>query len=189
MISLAIYGITRHRKQGLKALCCVNHSGRQFEIVDLDAYKVCIQSIRNFAKGKQIVHKDSMVDKSTYYQQIFSLYTQVQQACAMNTTTFSILVMINLRTCEEDSTWTRKWNKRLELNPSSQQAVDRINQCSIILPGYNLELILNWTLELVIMATLVKASFNLHARRNSTQVELWGLSTSCHTSKSCSTDC
>ena len=68
------------------------------------------------------------------------LSLQVCPACAANTTTLQLLVMLNLKIHQEDSAWTPKWNKGLELLPAAQLAVDRINQDPTILPGYNLEL-------------------------------------------------
>ena len=41
---------------------------------------------------------------------------------------------------QEDSAWTPRWDRGLELLPAAQLAVDRINQDFTILPGYNLEL-------------------------------------------------
>ena len=67
------------------------------------------------------------------------LSTQAYLACATNTTTLRLLVMLNLRT-QEDSAWTPRWNRGLELLPDAQLAVERINQDPTILPGYNLEL-------------------------------------------------
>ena len=71
---------------------------------------------------------------------LIMLSTQTYQACATNTTTLRLLVMLNLRTPQEDSAWTPRWNRRLELLPAAQLAVERINQDPTILPGYNLEL-------------------------------------------------
>ena len=68
------------------------------------------------------------------------LSTQAYLACATNTTTLRLLVMLNLRTHQEDSAWTPRWNRGLELLPAAQLAVERINQDPTILPGYNLEL-------------------------------------------------
>ena len=68
------------------------------------------------------------------------LSTQAHLACATNTTTLHLLVMLNLETNQEDSAWTPRWNRGLELLPAAQLAVDRINQDPTILPGYNLEL-------------------------------------------------
>ena len=68
------------------------------------------------------------------------LSTQAYLACATNTTTLRLLVMLNLRTHQEDSAWTPRWNRGLELLPAVQLAVERINQVPTILPGYNLEL-------------------------------------------------
>ena len=66
--------------------------------------------------------------------------TQAYLSCATNTTTLRLLVMLNLKTHQEDSAWTPRWNRGLELLPAAQLAVDRINQDPTILPGYNLEL-------------------------------------------------
>ena len=66
--------------------------------------------------------------------------TQAYLACATNTTTLRLLVMLNLRTHQEDSVCTPRWNRGLELLPAAQLAVERINQDPTILPGYNLEL-------------------------------------------------
>ena len=41
---------------------------------------------------------------------------------------------------QEDSAWTLRCDRGLELLPAAQLAVDRINQDPTILPGYNLEL-------------------------------------------------
>ena len=68
------------------------------------------------------------------------LSTQAHLSCATNTTTLQLLVMLNLKTHQEDSAWTPRWNRGLELLPAAQLAVDRINQDPTILPGYNLEL-------------------------------------------------
>ena len=68
------------------------------------------------------------------------LSTQAHLACATNTTTLRLLVMLNLKTHQEDSAWTPRWDRGLELLPAAQVAVDRINQDPTILPGYNLEL-------------------------------------------------
>ena len=68
------------------------------------------------------------------------LSTQEHLACATNTTTLRLLVMLNLMTRQEDSAWTPRWDRGLELLPAAQLAVDRINQDPTILPGYNLEL-------------------------------------------------
>ena len=68
------------------------------------------------------------------------LSTQAHLACTANTTTLRLLVMLNLETNQEDSAWTPRWNRGLELLPAAQLAVDRINQDPTILPGYNLEL-------------------------------------------------
>ena len=68
------------------------------------------------------------------------LSTQAHLACATNTTTLRLLVMLNLETRQEISAWTPRWNRGLELLPAAQLAVDRINQDPTILPGYNLEL-------------------------------------------------
>ena len=68
------------------------------------------------------------------------LSTQAHQACTTNTTTLRLLVMLNLRTYQEDSAWIPRWDRGLELLPAAQVAVDRINQDPTILPGYNLEL-------------------------------------------------
>ena len=68
------------------------------------------------------------------------LSTQAHPACAANTTTLRLLVMLNLETHQEDSAWTPRWNRGLELLPAAQLAVDRINLDPTILPGYNLEL-------------------------------------------------
>ena len=68
------------------------------------------------------------------------LSTQAYQACATNTTTLQLLVMLNLRTHQENSAWIPRWNRGLELLPAAQLAVERINQDPAILPGYNLEL-------------------------------------------------
>ena len=68
------------------------------------------------------------------------LSTQAYLACATNTTTLQLLVMLNLKTHQEDSTWTPRWNRGLELLPAAQLAVERINQDPAILAGYNLEL-------------------------------------------------
>ena len=68
------------------------------------------------------------------------LSSQAHLACATNTTTLQLLVMLNLKTHQEDSAWTPRWNRGLELLPAAQVAVDRINQDPTILPGYNLEL-------------------------------------------------
>ena len=68
------------------------------------------------------------------------LSTQAHPACATNTTTLQLLVMLNLETHQEDNAWTRRWDRGLELLPAAQLAVDRINQDPTILPGYNLEL-------------------------------------------------
>ena len=68
------------------------------------------------------------------------LSTQAHLVCAANTTTLQLLVMLNLKTHQEDSAWTPRWNRGLELLPAAQLAVDRINQGPTILPGYNLEL-------------------------------------------------
>ena len=68
------------------------------------------------------------------------LSTQAHLACATNTTTLQLLVMLNLETHQEDSAWTPRWNRGLELLPAAQLAVDRINLDPTILPGYNLEL-------------------------------------------------
>ena len=69
-----------------------------------------------------------------------ALSTQAHLACATNRTTLRLLVMLNLKTRQEDSAWTPRWNRGLELLPAAQLAVDRINQDPTILPGYNLEL-------------------------------------------------
>ena len=66
--------------------------------------------------------------------------TQAHLACATNTTTLRLLVVLNLKTRQEDSAWTPRWNRGLELLPAAQLAVDRINQDPTILPGYNLEM-------------------------------------------------
>ena len=71
---------------------------------------------------------------------LIMLSTQAYLACATNTTTLRLLVMLNLRTHQEDSAWTPRWNRGLELLPAAQLAVERINQDPTILPGYNLEL-------------------------------------------------
>ena len=68
------------------------------------------------------------------------LSTQAHSACAVNTTTLRVLVMLNLKTRQEDSARTPRWNRGLELLPAAQLAVDRINQDPTILSGYNLEL-------------------------------------------------
>ena len=68
------------------------------------------------------------------------LSTQAHLACATNTTTLRLLVMLNLKTHQEDNAWTPRWDRGLELLPAAQVAVDRINQDPTILPGYNLEL-------------------------------------------------
>ena len=68
------------------------------------------------------------------------LSTQAYLACATNTTTLRLLVMLNLRTHQGDRAWTPRWNRGLELLPAAQLAVERINQDPTILPGYNLEL-------------------------------------------------
>ena len=68
------------------------------------------------------------------------LSTQAHLACATNITTLRLLVMLNLKTHQEDSAWTPRWDRGLELLPAAQLAVDRINQDPTILPGYNLEL-------------------------------------------------
>ena len=68
------------------------------------------------------------------------LSTQVHLACATSTTTLQLLVMLNLNTHQEDSAWTPRWDRGLELLPAAQLAVDKINQDPTILPGYNLEL-------------------------------------------------
>ena len=68
------------------------------------------------------------------------LSTQAYPACATNTITLRLLVMLNLRTHQEDSAWIPRWNRGLELLPAAQLAVERINQDPTILPGYNLEL-------------------------------------------------
>ena len=68
------------------------------------------------------------------------LPTQAHLVCAANTTTLQLLVMLNLKTHQEDSAWTPRWNRGLELLPAAQLAVDRINQHPTILPGYNLKL-------------------------------------------------
>ena len=68
----------RRRKQTLKAMCCVNHSGRQFETVDLDAYKSCI---RTFVNSKLIVHKDGMVDKSACNSKFSLHHTSTSGLC------------------------------------------------------------------------------------------------------------
>ena len=65
------------------------------------------------------------------------LSTQAYLACA---TTLRLLVILNLKTCQQDSAWTPRWNRGLELLPAAQLAVERINQDPTILPGYNLEL-------------------------------------------------
>ena len=62
--------------------------------------------------------------------------TQAYLACATNLTTLQNLVMLNQKTHQENSAWTRG----LEILPAAQVAVDRINQDPTILPGYNLEL-------------------------------------------------
>ena len=62
------------------------------------------------------------------------LSTQAHQ-CAANTTTLRLLVMLNLGTRHEDSVWTPRWDRGLELLPAAQLAVDRINQDPTILPG------------------------------------------------------
>ena len=41
------------------------------------------------------------------------LSTQAYLACATNTTTLRLLVMLNLRTHQEDSAWTPRWNRGL----------------------------------------------------------------------------
>ena len=71
---------------------------------------------------------------------VIILSTQAHSACAANTTTLRLLVMLNLKTRQEDSAWTPRWNRGLELLPAAQVAVDRINQDPTILHGYNLEL-------------------------------------------------
>ena len=73
---------------------------------------------------------------------LMMLSTQAYLACATNTTTLQLLVMLNLRTHQEDSAWTPRWDRGLELLLAigAQLAVDRINQDPTILPGYNLEL-------------------------------------------------
>ena len=68
------------------------------------------------------------------------LSAQAHLACAANTTTLRLLVMLNLKIRQEDSAWTPRWNRGLELLPAAQVAIDRINQDPTILPGYNLEL-------------------------------------------------
>ena len=68
------------------------------------------------------------------------LSAQAHLACATNTTTLQLLVMLNLKTRQEDSTWTPGWDRGLELLPAAQLAADRINQDPTILPGYNLEM-------------------------------------------------
>ena len=60
--------------------------------------------------------------------------TQAYLSCATNTTTLRLLALLNLKTRQEDSTWTPKWNRGLELLPATQLAVDRINQDPTILP-------------------------------------------------------
>ena len=71
---------------------------------------------------------------------LIMLSTQAYLACATNTTTLRLLVMLNLRTHQEDSAWTPRWDRGLELLPAAQVAVERINQDPTILPRYNLEL-------------------------------------------------
>ena len=66
--------------------------------------------------------------------------TQAYLACATNLTTLQNLVMLNLKTHQENSAWAPRWNRGLEILPAAQVAVDRINQDPTILPGYNLEL-------------------------------------------------
>ena len=68
------------------------------------------------------------------------LSTQAHLARATNTTTLQLLVILNLKTHQDDSAWTPRWNRGLELLPAAQLAVDRINQDPTILRGYNLEL-------------------------------------------------
>ena len=70
---------------------------------------------------------------------IVFLSTQAHLACATNITTLRLLVMLNLKT-HQDSAWTPRWDRGLELLPAAQVAVDRINQDPTILHGYNLEL-------------------------------------------------
>ena len=82
---------------------------------------------------------DKHVCSSSFLLVVF-LSTQAHQACATNTTTLRLLVMLSLKTHQEDSAWTPRWNRGLELIPAAQLAVDRINQDPTILPGYNLEL-------------------------------------------------
>ena len=81
-----------------------------------------------------------MLDKSSSSISFIILSAQAHPACARNTTTLRLLVMLNLKTHQEDSAWTPRWNRGLELLPAAQLAVDRINQDPTILPGYNLEL-------------------------------------------------
>ena len=64
------------------------------------------------------------------------LSTQAHLSCATNTTTLQLLVMLNLKTHQEDSAWTPRWDRELELLPAAQLAVDRINQDPTILPAW-----------------------------------------------------
>ena len=66
--------------------------------------------------------------------------TQAHLSCAAGTTTLRLLVVLDLKTRQEDSAWTPRWDRGLGLLPAAQVAVDRIKQDPTILPGYNLEL-------------------------------------------------
>ena len=68
------------------------------------------------------------------------LSTQAHLACATNTTTLQLLVILNLKTHQENIAWIPRWNRGLELLPAAQLAVERINQDPTILPRYSLEL-------------------------------------------------
>ena len=59
---------------------------------------------------------------------LMMLSTQAYQVCATNTTTLRLLVMLNLRTHQEDSTWTPRWDRGLELLPASCTVSSRQNQ-------------------------------------------------------------
>ena len=89
------------------------------------------------------------------------LSTQAYLACA---TTLQLLVILNLKTRQQDSAWTPRWNRGLELFSAAQLAVERINHDPTILPGYNLELIELDTGTCDQGYTLVMPSFNLSMR-------------------------
>lgn len=146
----------RRRKQTLKAMCCVNHSGRQFETVDLDAYKSCI---RTFVNSKLIVHKDGMVDKSACNSKFSLHHTSTSGLC--NEYNHSL----TLSDDESQDSWRSQYmDMKMEQetwSPSSCTVGGGQNQPvpPPILSGYNLEMILNWIMEFVIMVTYSEGLF------------------------------